>query len=257
MSRLQNPTEHQVSLARGVTMRFRRIDPGEFRMGGRGEYADEEPIHRVRITRPFYLGVYPVTQAQFAVWTKLKGVDHKNHFGGKNHPAENLDWNQATQYCDWLNEDCHARFPAGFVATLPTEAQWEYACRAGTDTQYNTGDGAAALARTGWYDESSTHPVGEKEPNSWGLCDMHGNVWEWCKDVWDEHAYQRRVDGITDPVSALDEGSKVPGRVMRGGSWNDTARGCRSAVRNRWRPDFRNWDTGFRVCLVPGPASVK
>ena len=258
MSHIHTLDEPVIVLARGVTVQFRRIEPGEFRMGARSERPSEEPVHRVRITVPFYLGIFPVTQAQFAIWTESAGTEHKNHFAGHaNHPAENLDWDQANTFCEWLNAEHGQQFP-GFAARLPTEAQWEYACRAGTETEYYTGDGEAALTRAGWFgedwDNGSTHPVGGKDPNAWGLHDMHGNVWEWCQDVWDEYAYQRRVDRIGDPIGVMD-GSEDPVRVVRGGSWGYAARGCRSAVRDWGRPGSRGRGTGFRVCLVPGPGS--
>ena len=134
----------------------------------------------------------------------------------------------------------------------------EYACRAGTDTEYSTGDGEAALREAGWHntgaDATSTKPVGLKVPNALGLYDMHGNVDEWCRDAYDSDAYKKRVDGIADPeIRAEDLGSENPDRVIRGGSWAGSARYCRSAYRCRWTPDYRSWNQGFRVCLVPGP----
>ncbi len=219
-------------------------------MGSRGYYHDEEPPHLVRITRDFYLGTYPVTQTQFAAWRP----DHENGFPNQpNHPAERIDWREAREYCRWLAESCAASILAGFIAALPSEAQWEYACRAGTETEYYTGDGEAALAEAGWYDgnsESSTQPVGWLAPNDFGLHDMHGNVWEWCRDAWDAHAYKRRVDGVCDPKTRGDENAD---RVIRRGSWFASPRFCRAACRGwRW-PSDRNWLRGFRVCLFSGP----
>ena len=252
-------------LSDGDVMSFQRLEPGSFRMGMRGEQASAEPIHTVRITRPphlnksdpaFFLGTYAVTQAQFEVWTRAAGITHENGFPNKpNHPAENMDLNQATKFCEWINDTYGSKLPTGFEAALPTEAQWEYACRAGTDTEYHTGDGEAALADAGWFDENSgyeTHPVGKKQHNELGLFDMHGNVWEWCRDAWDERAYQRRVDGTTDPeVKPKDVRSKNPGRVVRGGSWGFGAGVCRAAVRDGWTAGGRFGVLGFRVALVP------
>jgi sulfatase modifying factor 1 len=140
---------------------------------------------------------------------------------------------------------------------LPTEAQWEYACRAGTETEYYRGDGEATLAEAGWFDGNAggvTHPVGELAPNEFGLYDMHGNVDEWCCDAWDEDAYKKRVDGTTDPeVSTEDVSDANPVRVFRGGSRGAIAWICRSAIRSGGRPDVRERYQGFRVCLVPGP----
>ena len=261
----------------GVEMCFRWIVPQQvggvcvpFRMGGRDGDSDEEPAHLVRLAGPFWLAETPVTQAQFAIWTRAAKIEHENRFKDRpKHPAENMDWRQAQRFCAWLSGSQPPGFPAGFRACLPTEAEWEYACRAGTDTEYHTGEGEAALRHAGWFgedwDQGATHPVGEKQANIFGLWDMHGNVWEWCHDVWAADAYRRRVDGDWDPgavVRAKDWASdreemlanKAP-RVLRGGSWGDSAWFCRSAVRNWNGPDVRNRGLGFRVCLVPGPAS--
>lgn len=247
-------------------MDFRLLPAGKFRMGARGYDASEEPIHTVRITRPFYMGVYPVTQAQFRVWTTVAEIQHKNGFSGDNrcrHPAENLDWLQASAFCIWLNETHSESFPAGYHAGLPTEAQWEYACRAGSDTDYHTGDGKTALAVAGWYAgnaESETHPVGTRAANAFGLYDMHGNVWEWCLDAWDADAYKQRISGICDPmVTASDVRTTEENadRVIRGGSWFNSAGFCRASYRFGWRPVFRDWNRGFRVCLFFGPVPIQ
>jgi formylglycine-generating enzyme required for sulfatase activity len=219
--------------------------PEGFLMGSRGERATEEPRHRVVISEPFLMGIYPVTQAQFAIFRK----EHKNHFEGKpDHPAENMTWHDAVAFCEWLHTD----------TKLPTEAQWEYGCRAGTETDYWNGDGEAALSEMGWFDEEwdegSTHPVGLKRVNKFGLYDMHGNVWEWCRDGWDEHAYSKRVDGVTDPFTKPEnnEVEDKMARVLRGGSWLISARLCRSAFRLRDGAGSRGRNGGFRVCLFPG-----
>ncbi len=247
-------------LAEGVALEFAWIPPGDFLMGDYGGWWYEEPRHRVRFDLGFYLGVYPVTQAQFAVFTAARNLSHGNGFPGQpNHPAENLNWLEACGFCDWLQEICSDSIPPGFRASLPTEAQWEYACRAGTETEYYTGDGEAALDAAGWFGwnlAGSTKPVGQKVANAWGLYDMHGNVDEWCLDEWDAVAYSKRPDGVVDPVvgdlSASAEG-KNRDRVVRGGSWYDSAGYCRSAFRG-WRSVVnRSWFRGFRACLVPGP----
>jgi hypothetical protein len=166
-----------------------------------------------------------------------------------------VGWNEATAFCDWLTQS--GLLPPGFVACLPTECQWEYACRAGSDTEYYKGDGEASLAEVGWYAENSgneTKPVDEKmEEHPFGLFGMHGNVLEWCRDSWDEDAYKKRVDGVAESLTA--PASKGPVRVLRGGSWGLTAGDCRAAFRNWNGPDGRNWNVGFRVCLVPGPSA--
>lgn len=239
-----------LDLGNGVEMSFQLIPAGSFRMGSRGEHHDEEPRHLVQITQPFYLGTFPVTQQQFAVWK----AEHENHFANNpRHPAENMDWHEAAQYCSWLTANFSNQVPAGYAAGLPTEAQWEYACRAGTETEYYSGDGEAALAEAGWYSENSesqTQPVGQLKANEFGLYDMHGNVDEWCSDAWDEHAYKKRVNGVCDPFI---DGKKDADRVIRGGSWYGSPGYCRSAFRNWWRPVDRGRGQGFRVCLFLGP----
>ena len=254
----------------GIEMAFRLIPTGAFRMGNRGYYADEEPVHRVRIAEPFWMAETPVTQAQFGIWTQAESIERENHFKDRpEDPAENMDWRQAVAYCDWLTRAKGAEFPPGFrLACLPTEAEWEYACRAGTETEYYTGDGEAALAEAGWFyqgsENASTHPVGQRAPNEFQLLDLHGNVWEWCHDAWDGEAYRSRADGEQDagevarrrdwaaglgPMLASDQT-----RVLRGGSWCNSAGDCRSAFRGGDRPVGRVRGVGFRVCLVRGPA---
>jgi formylglycine-generating enzyme required for sulfatase activity len=274
---------HIVTLNTDVTMEFQAIPAGEFRMGSCSGAPGEEPMHLVRIAKPFYLGRVPVTQEQLAVWTSEQtppdGV-HENRLKSQPHnPAENLSWNDALAFCGWLNEARRESLPVGYLATLPTEAEWEYACRVvaiestaegpravASETEYYTGNGEAALDHAGWFDRNSgyqTHLVGQKAANGVGLHDMHGNVWEWCWDAWDLDAYKTRVDGVTDPGSraregwlrdgsasaAVEEGNA--GRIIRGGSWYSTARLCRSANRYRRRPAYRHADVGFRVGLVP------
>ncbi len=259
-----------IPLTDSIKMEFRLIPPGRFRMGSRAGWANEEPAQLVEITQPFYLGKYPVTQEQFAVWTRAENIDHKNGFpDNPQHPAEQLDWHQAQSFCDWLTQTCLAQarlqgLPPDTVAGLPTEAQWEYACvrrdheahLTSCPLEYHTGDGEAALAVAGWYSgnaEGKTHPVGQKVPNDSGLHDMHGNVWEWCHDKWDQFAYAKRVDGVSDRRIIEQDAGENLRRVVRGGSWLDSARYCRASCRV-WRgPGDRGGYQGFRVCLFPGP----
>ena len=258
-----------LELAPGVEMAFRRIPAGSFRMGSRGEWASEEPVHLVQIAQPFWMAETPVTQEQFAVWTRAAQIDHQNDFENRaGHPAENTDWYLAVTFCAWVTRVMADELPDdGKLACLPTEAEWEYACRAGTDTEYHTGDGAAALHEAGWFDESwesgSTHPVRLKAPNGFQLFDMHGNVWEWCHDVYEAAAYRNRGDDDRDPgwkqrvrdcgEQQTPSGDDNQDRVLRGGSWFSRARRCRSACRVKDRPGDRDWGIGFRVCLVRGP----
>jgi formylglycine-generating enzyme required for sulfatase activity len=251
------PPTVTLRLPTGVDLEFVRIPAGEFRMGARGEdpFPDEEPVHPVKITQSFYLGRFPVTQAQYAAFRP----DHENGFpGDSRRPVEQVSWDDAAAFCAWLNDPQQVTWPSGldgFRAQLPTEAQWEYACRAGTETEYHTGDGKIALSAAGWYEGNSdqeTHPVGLKEPNAFGLYDMHGNVWEWCADAWDKNAYKTPVDGVCDPEVTVRrlEGNVL--RVVRGGSWFFMAWFCRAACRIGYQPGNRNWVQGFRVCLFPG-----
>jgi len=242
----------------GVTIVLRRIPAGRFVMGSRGEYQYEEPPHEVEITRDYWMAETPVTQGQFAVWTKAAKIKHKNPFKDKSdHPAGNVRWSEATAFCRWLMKRCRGGIPRGLVARLPTEAEWERACRAGTDSEYWSGDGVGALADVGWFNKnsnSSTQPVRAKAANGFGLYDMHGNVWEWCADAFDRQAYAKRVNRVQDPFTAPRKGDKDQVRVLRGGSWGYLAWSCRSAYRFGGRLVLRKRYQGFRVCLGRGPA---
>lgn len=235
-----------------INMEFRLIPAGSFRMGSRGYDRSEEPIHHVQISRPFYLGIIPVTQSQFGVWIKSLNFEQQYAFPeNPQHPVENIDWYQSMSYCNWITLNYKEYLPRGFIAGLPTEAEWEYACRAGTKTEYHTGDGESALKLAGWYRSSSTHKVGELEKNEWGLYDMHGNVFEWCQDAYDANVYKTRPDGVLDPVYSNDDKK----HVIRGGGWYFSPKNCRSAVRKN-RPAYdRVGGLGFRVCLSPDPSA--
>ncbi|MCC6128364.1 MAG: formylglycine-generating enzyme family protein [Acidobacteria bacterium] len=257
-------------------MAFRLIPPGEFEMGSRGYGRGDpwnswsEPRHRVRITRPFWLGETPVTQEQFDIWKCAEKVEHEHSFEGQaKNPAENVSWRDAIAYCSWLTKTKRKQLPRGFpLACLPTEAEWEYACRAGADTAFCTGDGEDDLADAGWFSGNSqetTHQTRQKSANNFGLHDMHGNVWEWCHDEWDEEAYRKREDRVRDPGlhERLEEWrAGLPtmlesrlNRVQRGGCWFNRAAFCCSAMRYRRTPVVRDWIPGFRVCLARGPAA--
>ena len=160
-----------------------------------------------------------------------------------------VNWHGAVAFCKWLTqrERAAGRLPAGYEYRLPTEAEWEYACRAGTTTRFHFGDSARALRDYAWYSSNAggrTHEVGQKKPNQWGLYDMHGNVWEWCHDWYADEYPGGTVTDPSGPQSATD-------RVYRCGSWYDTARNCRAANRYGRRPGFANIDVGFRVALAP------
>jgi formylglycine-generating enzyme required for sulfatase activity len=227
------------ALAEGVQnsigMEFKLIPGGRFTMGSAdGEF---ETPHEVTLTRSFELGVYEVTQEQYeaVMGTTL------SYFKGPQNPAENVSWDEAVEFCRKLSE-LPAEKSAGYEYRLPTEAEWECACRAGTKTQYSFGDSASELGAYEWYGENSgktTHPVGGKKPNAWGLYDMHGNVWEWCQDWHGDYP----SGSVTDPTGA-GWGSL---RVSRGGCWSSFARRCRSAFRLWSTPDYRFYYLGFRV----------
>jgi formylglycine-generating enzyme required for sulfatase activity len=186
------------------------------------------------------MGKFTVTQVQYDA--VMRG--NPSSFSGPDNPVESVSWIQATDFCAKLNEKLKAILPDGMKLQLPTEAQWEYACRAGTKTRFYTGDDKGDLARAGWYStnsDSKTHPVGQKTPNAFGLYDMHGNVFQWCQD-----AYRNGYEYLTskDPFNA--QGAN---RVLRGGSWIYDPRYCRSASRSDYSPDIHGNNTGFRVVL--------
>ena len=214
------------------------IAPGTFAMGSETGDVDEKPVTQVTLTNGYWLGKTEVTQAQWQ--TVIAG--NPSFSKGEDKPVETISWDDAMEYCRKLTErECSAgRLPDGYEYTLPTEAQWEYACRAGT-----TGDVAVELDAMGWYADNSgnaTHSVAQKQPNAWGLYDMHGNVWEWCRD-WHGN-YQG--GSVTDPTGPY-SGSL---RVGRSGAWGSTTRDCRFASRNRLVPGWRRNNLGFRLALA-------
>jgi formylglycine-generating enzyme required for sulfatase activity len=228
-----------------IGMEFVLIPAGSFLMGSdpaTDENAGirETPQHRVTISKPFYLGKYEVTQAQ---WTAVMG-NNPSHFKGRSNPVEQVSWDDVQVFIQRLNrQEGHNRY------RLPTEAEWEYAARAGTTGAYSFGDDADSLGRYAWYEDNSgdkTHPVGQKEPNAWDLYDMHGNVFEWVLD-WYDATYYSRSPG-NDPQGP----SFGLRRVFRGGSWNGFAEDCRSANRDYGTPGRRISYIGFRLALSLG-----
>jgi formylglycine-generating enzyme required for sulfatase activity len=239
-------------------MRLVRIRPGTFTMGSpqreKRRNSDEGPQHEVTITRPFYLGVYPVTQAEYErvmgknpSWFSERGGG-KDKVGGRDtgrFPAEMVSWEQAKAFCEELTRRDEKK-PAGWGYELPTEAEWEYACRAGTTTACSFGDDPEDLGEYAWYRSNSgggSHEVGTRKPNPWGLYDMHGNVWEWCADG--KRRYER------GPVQDPQGPGGGESRVLRGGPWHYHSRYCRSAHRYFDVPDARDGVNGFRVVLRP------
>ena len=285
-------------LTNSIGMKLKLIPAGEFQMGSgksaeeiarlfdsKAEYhKDEHPQHRVRITKPFYMGVHEVTVGQFHEFVRAEGYKTESERDGEggygwnkaegkfegrdpkynwrntgfsqddSHPVVNVTWNDAVAFCKWLSGK------EGKQYRLPTEAEWEYACRAGTTTMYYCGDDPEGLARVGnvadgtarrqfseWTTISAddghvfTAPVGQFRANDFGLYDMHGNVYEWCQDWYGEQYYA--ISPSADPKGA----SSGSSRVLRGGSWNYVAGYCRSANRDRLTAGNRSIDDGFRL----------
>lgn len=226
-------------ITNSIGMRLKLLPAGKFTMGSANGNPDEAPPHEVTLTKPFYLGVHEVTQEQYA---SVMGKNPSNHEGA-NSPVERVSWDDAMEFCRRLSEAPREK-AAGRVYRLPTEAEWEYACRAETTTNFHSGDNELEIGDYAWHDKNSgktTHPVGQKQPNAWGLYDMHGNVCEWCSD-WCGDYPQGAVTDPTGPPS-------LSHRVARGGDWFYNATRCRSAHRYRYDPSYRNDNCGFRVAM--------
>jgi formylglycine-generating enzyme required for sulfatase activity len=234
-----------LDLGGGVKMEFVYIKPGVFTMGGTEAptevwQGDERPPHLVRLTGGFYIGKYEVTQAQ---WEAVMG-SNPSHYKGPDLPVNMVSWQNCQDFLKKLNENTRSQLK-GHVVMLPTEAQWEYACRAGTTTKWSFGEDESALGEHGWYSGNSggrPHPVGQKKPNPWGLYDMHGNVWEWCQDWYGPYG-----GDVSDPEGP----SSGQERCLRGGGWyKDPSLYSRSAFRRIAVPHYRGgWHFGFRACL--------
>lgn len=222
------------------------IPPGKFAMGPpRQQRTAERLLQNVEVTisKAFFLGKTEVTQAQWqkvmepTPWKKERNVRQ-----GDNHAASYINWDDAVAFCEKLGQK------EGATYRLPTEAEWEYACRAGTTTRFGFGNGDAQMKQNGWYRENAwdagdeyAHEVGLKTANAFGLYDMHGNVWEWCQDIW-----VAKLPGGADPL--VSQGGE--NRVIRGGSWRSIAAGCQSADRHSSMPVYRYDALGFRVVRV-------
>jgi formylglycine-generating enzyme required for sulfatase activity len=231
-----------VDLGGGVSIELLLIRPGSFLMGSEKGEDNEKPVHKVTLTKPFYLGKFEVTQRQ---WQAVMGANPAD-FKGADNPVEMVSWEDCQAFLQKLAEKVPGR-----TFKLPTEAQWEYACRAGSNKEYSFGDDPAKLGDYAWYLDNSAskaHPVGQKKANAWGLYDMHGNVCEWCAD-WYDSTYP--AGDATDPTGP----TNGEARVLRGESWVGAATELRAANRVGTPAYYHNSHVGFRlVCLPPGVA---
>lgn len=222
----------------GTKMEFVLIQSGDFMMGSPSSEEgreDDETQHQVVLEHDYWLGKYEVTQAQYEA---VMGTN-PSKFRDLQAPVEQVSWNDAVSFCEKVS------LSTGKTVRLPSEAEWEYACRAGSQTRYCYGDSDRGLGEYSWHynnSEDQTHEVGLKRSNDWGLYDMHGNVSEWCYDVYD--AYPGGSVAHSDGL--LSSGS----RVLRGGSWSEDPKYCRSANRSRIVPTYSYYFYGFRVAMT-------
>jgi len=242
-----SPLEKKIDLGNEVNMVVVFIPAGEFEMGSPMEELkrdSDEAQHHIKLTKAFYMGKFEVTQIQYRVIMS----ENPSKFGGDKLPVDNVNWYEAARFLKKLSDKTVLKF------RLPTEAEWEYACRAGTTTAFNTGttldsdvvnydaDEPYADGIIG-KDLKRTTVVGSYPPNAFGLCDMHGNVWEWCSDIYDNEYY--KITPSIDPKGPQEGKAKV----IRGGAWNEWAYKCRSADRNHRWPKDNQPIIGFRVVL--------
>jgi formylglycine-generating enzyme required for sulfatase activity len=232
-------------IGNGINLEMVYIPSGKFTMGSPPEekgYEDERPqIKDVNISA-FYMGKYQVTQAQ---WQAVMGNNPSHFKDNLQNPVEQVSWDDAQKFCKNLSQKTGREF------RLPSEAEWEYTCRAGMTTAYSFGDNTSLLDEYAWYIDNSgskTHPVGQKKPNAWGLYDMHGNVWEWCQDSYEK--YGGESDLIRKSGKAITKENDNRSRLLRGGSWFNPAGNCRSAYRDDFNARDRIYILGFRVVSV-------
>ena len=242
-------------LGGGVWLEMTHLKGGSFDMGSNDPDSDEKPVHPVSV-EPFSIGSYEVTNAQYRQFLSNSGYDgtsdadddYLKHFRhdptmptSDTCPVVYVSWKNAKAFCEWLSRKTGRHF------RLPTEAEWEYACRARIESRYSFGDSVTRLGDYAWFDHNSnnhTHPVGRKRPNAFGLFEMHGNVWEWCEDDWHDNYHGAPRNG-----KAWVDAPRGSSRVFRGGSWTDGAWVCRSAFRYRNIPAYTDSNVGFRVAL--------
>ena len=250
-AQVSSPTfadEQATEIVNSVGMKLQRIPQGKFFMGvPANEYGrlddDELPQHEVTISRGYYMGIHEVTQSQY----KSVMGDNPSHFKNASEfdrlPVENVTWHQAQEFCKRLS-DLSEEKSNGRIYRLPTEAEWEMACRAGSTTAYSFGDDRRELLNFAWYSENSnerTHPVGTRAANAFGLYDMHGNVSEWCSDWMGKYPNSPAVDPRGESTGGF--------KVTRGKSFNHWAVHQRSGVRSEQIPGVALWTVGFRVVL--------
>ena len=230
--------ERQTLWIGGKEYGFVWIPAGEFEMGAPGsdrERFDNETLHRARLTKGFWMLETETTQA---LYQEIMGTNPSD-FNGENFPVETVSWRDADKFCEELTK----RLPEGLKASLPTEAQWEYACRAGTKTAYWHGTSADSSKMNYNDNVGKTTSVKSYEANPWGLYDMHGNVWEWTSDYYGDYPLR----SVVDPDGTGSYGSNC---VTRGGAWDTDARGCRSAFRGHSDPYYKYGNLGFRFILT-------
>ena len=235
----------RLPLTNQIAIRMKWIEPGRFVMGRKNRFDEnyKNPF-TIELKSGFWIGIYEVTQEQWAAVMRNNPSKFKN--SGMNAPVENITWEDADWFCKKLNaiEKKARRIPEGYEYGLPTEAQWEYACRARSDSVFNNGNSSEALSYAAWYKSNSksiTHTVGQKKPNKWKLYDMHGNVWEWCNDWYGGYPAKIEFDYLGPATGKV--------RICRGGSWNTISKDCSSTYRNYNRPLFKSSAVGFRLSL--------
>ncbi len=260
------PSSLSVELAEDVKMKLTLVPAGKFMMGGEAppaelaarfkrygaaaeHYAAEQPQRKVTISKPFYMGRWEVTRPEWTALMKTRPWDSKKcDKPNSGNIANHVSWDQAAEFCKAMSDK------TGLKVALPSEAQWEYACRAGSKSAFSFGDDDSRLKRYAWYaantliaNEAYPHTAGRKTPNRWGLFDMHGNAAEWCSDWYDAKFYEKAP--AADPLNS----TKTEQRVLRGGQFGEYPDSCRSAYRAKANPTTTRCGYGFRVVIQVEP----
>jgi len=240
----------RIGLLSAIEPEMLKLPAGSFQMGSPedepGRFESESPVHTVTFQRAFAIGKYEVTFAAYDRFVVATGRRLPSDFGwGRgSRPVIMVGWEEARSYAAWLSNETGKRY------RLPSEAEWEYSARAGTETAFSFGNDFSKLNEYAWYSNSSekkTHPVGQKKPNGWDLYDMHGNVWEWVADDWHDN-----YDGAPNDGQAWRDKPRGAGRVIRGGGWVSVAGDCRSAFRYDYASGVRDNGFGFRLARSVG-----